>query len=171
MITFASKSRTSRLVRLGAIAVVSIALQGCFASSQTRIVTDDQRTSDTKYDGKWTLSFAKAARTQQLTGNWEMSCGGNAFTVDATVKNGVMRLTDKSFSGDININDAGGFRGEWALKPQGGVSSASDSTVTKNKRKMILQGRLNDKNAKGRFTVGIEQFGYQGCQQQVAINR
>jgi len=170
MITSIMRRPLGRLIRLVAIATTAVALQAC-ATSQSSIVRNDQRTSDTQFDGTWKISIADAARLQPLPGNYEINCRGSAFDIIAVVKSGVMTLSSDLVSGRTNVNDAGRFRAEWALNGEAGTTGSSNETLSKAKQKYILQGSLSNKKSGGRFTLGVEQFGYQGCKQAVTLTR
>jgi len=170
------KSRISapllrRLARMSVIAVAAVALQAC-ATTTSRIVSDDQRSTDGKYDGNWTFQVAKPAGLQYLPGNWEISCGGEQFDFKASVKNGVMTLTGKNMPNTtINVGRNGQFRGEWALNKDASTNSGSDMTLASAKRKLIFQGKLKGSSADGLYTIGISDFGYQGCNRNVSASR
>jgi len=102
-----------------------------------------------------------------------MTCGRKPFAVTASVKDGVMQLTGNKLpkGKKINVGRNGQFRAEWPLERPAKTSSRSANTLAAPDRKMILQGKLGNESASGLFTVGIKEFNYLGCNQNVKIER
>jgi len=174
MKVFKKNQSISGLVRLAQLFLVAT-LSAC-ANSQSTIISDDDRTSETQYDGIWIISFAKAARVQPLPGNFEVNCHGDAFEVTAVIRQGLMKFSTQSgnrpvTNHEINLNDAGKFRTEWSFDSEASTTGSASVTLSKPKQKFIFQGRLRGLTGRGRFTTGIEQFGYEGCQQSVSMTR
>ncbi len=141
----------------------SLLLQACASGP----VKDSQRDTSGKFDGNYRMNVQKMAGLQYVE-NWNMNCGGKAYSVPVTVKKGqaIIGLSvqgKKSFP--TNIDDKGRFQLTIPLNKKASASGASATTMADGRRRLIVEGNLA--KGSGSLVVGIKQFGWQGCRANV----
>ena len=154
---------------LAACALATAALAGCAGSGP---IAEADRVADATFDGAYAVSMAPRERGFQNVGNWRMNCATGGFELPVRVHDGLARVTAPNFGGAKNptapvesvVDARGRFRFEVPLQGRASATGTSASTLDNGAMTLIYTGTLSpDGPSKGRYTVGIAEFGNQGC--------
>lgn len=110
---------------------------------------------------QWYYYVKKHAKLQYGPGNWQFGCSGKPFREKFVVKDNTVIFEWDGENYSSELSSSGAFKVEVPLKRRAKTSSQSDSTIARDKRTLIYKGSL--RSGKGRFTVGIQEFGNRGC--------
>jgi len=140
---------------------IILLLQACGSTA----VKDSNRDSTGKYDGRWSLNVKKMPGLQYVQ-NWNVSCEAKAYSMDMAVRDGQVYLKVRSDSDELqttNIDSSGNFMFVIPLRNRATASVNSTSAIVAGDRRLIIKGDLGKSTPTGNLTLGIKQFGWQGC--------
>lgn len=150
---------------------LALSLLGC-ASPMTEQTTMEERDYSGRYDGLWGVEIHRSPGVQYLQ-NWQMSCANLEDETNLLIKNGKIMSVGGQDTSQTNtyISLNGKFRyiqpSSQTLRESGG----SDATLDNGAVKIIFNGKLNQGKGKGFLTIGVAQFGYDGCKSKVTFTR
>ncbi len=144
-------------------------LQGC-ASTVLKQVSESNRDETGQYDGNWKGTIKSTASKQSLGGNWTLTCGDRAGTNLGiiSVVDGVATIGKRNISTAF-VNQSGKFRFEIPIEEVAAASGTSDATISNGKMTILMYGSLE--SGTGKYTLGIAQFGNNGCSSKVVYER
>lgn len=160
--------RISSSQKVFAVIITLLLIQGC----ATKSVADSNRDRSGAYDGQWQAKILKGPSTQYIQ-NWVVNCNRPAFDMDMSVSQGqvVVSAVGSEDSITTNIDSSGKFAFVIPLADKAQASGNSATVLTNGNRRLFLKGNLSESKQKGSFTMGIQQFGWQGCTSKVRFKR
>jgi len=142
--------------------LLALVVSGC-ANTVLKPVAEADKDQSGQYDGEWLVKVQAAARTQPVE-QWIFTCNDMQRELPLRVRDGVASMRDWSDNViDTFINDAGEFRLEIPLGNATREKIGSSSSITGGDNTLIIQGQLAAEKAKGYYTIGVQQFGNNGC--------
>ena len=120
------------------------------------------------YDGQWQVKVRKHAVLQFMPGNWQTRCNGKSFSFNARVVQSqfILRSPEQD-EARASVNARGKFQLRAPLKEPARASAGA--SLGRDQRTLILTGSL--RTQRGRFTIGIAEFGNAGCTAKVDFER
>lgn len=157
--------------RLGAAFGLSIALvllSGCAAKA----VSDANRDTTGSFDGEWQVLGQKSPAIQHIN-NWQFHCNSEPFEFRIRVAKGKAYFGGVSGSGQkiTNVGKDGEFTFIVPLDTKAKESGSSARSITNGNRRVFFKGNLSNNSLKGSYTVGVQQFAWQGCRSKVKFEK
>lgn len=147
-----------------------ILVQGC----ATKPVSDADRDTSRSYDGNWRV-FAQKSPALQYIERWNFRCDPSPFEFTVRVTQGIAKFGGVGGSGAVEANV--GKNGDFAFiiplegEIRAAPSSTASSVIVDGSRRVQFSGNLSPNNSKGSYTIGIKNFGWQGCRKKVVLKK
>ncbi len=150
--------------------LLGVLLAGC-GSTALRQVDQSDRDRAGVYDGVWSGLIVSTAAKQPGPGNWLMDCGDMAGTQmsNIVVDDGVASLGGQEDSPVANVSAFGKFRFVIPMSEVATAAGRSDSSINNGDMTLIMYGSL--RTQKGSLTIGIADFGNNGCTSEVEFSK
>jgi len=140
--------------------VVVTLIAGCASK-----VGVEQRDTTGRFDGQWRVELDKGTSKQSVS-NWTFTCGDMSNTFYVRVDDGQMGIQMTEDPDSIQtayVGTDGAFRLEAPTGTVSRASGTSDATIGAGENTLILDGNLSDTEGRGRYTMGVREFGNAGC--------
>lgn len=151
--------------KISAVAVTlgAILISGC-SSVVVKPVSESGKNNSGNYDGRWMTTAVHTRRLQYGPGNWQFTCedrSGDQIGIIEVVDGKARFSWDESGTEGTFVSNSGKFRFEIPTGVVAAASGTSDSSISNGDMTALIYGSL--KSGKGKFTLGIAQFGNAGC--------
>lgn len=135
-------------------------------------VSDVDRDSSRSFDGNWQVLVQKSPSTQFIE-KWRFSCDPDPFDFSMRVTQGIAILGGLGGSGPVqaNVGKGGKFAFVIPIESKLKESVASSESIVNGNITLYLSGNLSEKSSQGDYTIGVQQFGGQGCRKKVVFKR
>lgn len=154
-----------------ALSVSIVMLAGC-SSLVVKPVSEANKVESNVYDGRWVATGVNTASKQLAPGNWEFTCAdrsGDRIGV-IVVENGRAQFSwDEAGNSPAFVSKKGKFRFEIPTGVVAAAAGTSDSSISRGDMTALVYGSLE--SGKGKFTMGIAEFGNAGCTSTVEFKR
>lgn len=151
--------------------VLALSLSACVGSG-AKIISESDKDISGIYDGLWDVRVHKHPALQYIQ-NWQMSCGDMRHETNLLISNGEVVSISGSNDSDSRtyVSQSGQFSYVEGLDQKAEASGISDVSMDNGSAKLIFNGKLSETSGKGYLTIGIAQFGYDGCKAKVSFTK
>lgn len=150
---------TARSVALVLI-FCALLLTSCVSNISSQVKESDKDTTGA-FDGTWIANVQKSPARQPMPGNWIANCDGSEWNFRLFIADGVAQSNITGPDESTFVSSSGDFRFDVPQEIEAKARVGSEGTLSLNKQTMVIYGNL--KNAKGRYTFAVAQFGNNGC--------
>jgi len=156
---------------IAAVSLSAVLLSGCSGIVVKQVSESNSATSGT-FDGRWQATVVNTAGLQYGPDNWQFTCddrSGQDLGV-IVVENGKAQSPwDANGKATTFVSNKGKFRFAIPTGIVAAASGTSDTSISNGNMTAIIYGSL--KSGKGKFTMGIKEFGNAGCTSKISFTK
>ena len=151
--------------------IAVLVLLGSTACATQQPVLESEAANDGRFDGTW-VGHVSGTEKFQRRGNWVSTCNDVVTTFRFEVRNGLAkgRLEDIAIPPFYIARD-GRFLAKKKTEYKAKTTLHSDLGFSSPAITYVLDGNLDQSSRRGRFIIGIEQMGNQGCTTDIRYER
>jgi len=143
-----------------ALAAASFLLvQAACVSNVSSATKESNKDLSGSFDGVWLAKVKKTSGRQQMPGNWIVICDGRPQEFTITVDDGTAHVWHNRVKEKTYVANDGDFRFDLPIADSDRAGASAQ--IALKRRNRIIYG--NFAKAKGRHTIGYEEFGNNGC--------
>jgi len=144
-------------------------LSAC-GSNLVKPVDEGSRDTSGAFDGIWVGETTKT-NSSQRHGDWLVNCKDPNLKFNLNVKAGQISIGNNDNVPVTYIDENGRFRFTIETDHKMEETLASEASLTNGNVKIFIDGELGAEGPKGKYIVGVAQFGYRGCTSQMVYAR
>lgn len=138
----------------------AVFLTSCVSNISSQVKESDKDTTGA-FDGTWIANVQKSPARQPMPGNWIANCDGSEWNFRLFIADGVAQSNITGPDASTFVSSSGDFRFDIPQESEAKARGGSEGTLARTEQTMVIYGNL--KNAKGRYTFAVAQFGNNGC--------
>lgn len=154
--TFNSATRSVALTLI----FCAVSLTSCVSNISSQVKESNKDTTGA-FDGTWIANVQKSPARQPMPGNWIANCDGSEWNFRVFVSDGVAKSNITGPNESTFVSTSGDFRFDIPQENEAKARGGSEGTLSRTEQTMVIYGNLKD--AKGRYTFAVAQFGNNGC--------
>ena len=150
------------------LVLCALTMTACVSNIYSQVKESD-KDQTRAFDGAWVANVQKSPGLQSLPGKWVINCNSSTWNFGMQIIEGVAKTSISRSEESAFVSPTGDFRFEIPIKDDARSAPGASRDIALGKQTMIIYGNL--KKAKGRFTIGIAEFGNNGCTAIIKFNK